>query len=300
MELFRALAFLVEPPRAESARVADALGLGALPTADEYTETFVFQLYPYASIYLGAEGMLGGEARDRVAGFWRALGLTPPAEADHLSVMLALYARLYELEVGAHDERAREGWRAARKAYLWEHLLSWLPAYLSKLDEIATPFYRAWGALLKDALTAEAATVGRQESLPLHLREAPPLADPRKGSTEDFLRSLLAPARSGLVLVRADFSRAAREIDVGTRPGERRFILKSLFEQDARATLGWLGREADQWAAQHRAGLREFGEVARAWEAKAISTSRLLTELAATLEAEGRGEETVSGREAMI
>ncbi|HEX8421973.1 MAG TPA: hypothetical protein VF634_01095, partial [Pyrinomonadaceae bacterium] len=61
MELFRALAVLAEPPVPESARVADALALGALPEASEYTEVFVFQLYPYASVYLGAEGMLGGE-----------------------------------------------------------------------------------------------------------------------------------------------------------------------------------------------------------------------------------------------
>jgi TorA maturation chaperone TorD len=290
MELFRALACLVEPPRTESARVADALGLGALPTADEYTETFVFQLYPYASVYLGAEGMLGGEARDRVAGFWRALALTPPAEADHLAVMLALYARLCELEDDADEARARESWRAARKAFLWEHLLSWLPAYLSKLAEIATPFYAQWGALLQDALDAEASTVGRQASLPLHLRESPGLSDPRVGSTDDFLRSLLAPARSGLILVRADFLRAARELGIGTRIGERRFVLKSLFEQDARGALGWLGREADAWAARHRTGLEAFGEVARAWEAKAESASRLLAELTATLEADARAD----------
>ncbi|MDT7603863.1 MAG: hypothetical protein QOF61_1860 [Acidobacteriota bacterium] len=292
MELFRALACLVEPPRTESARVADALGLGALPLADEYTKTFVFQLYPYASVYLGAEGMLGGEARDRVAGFWRALGLVPPAEADHLSVMLALYARLCELEEDANDARAREGWRAARKAFLWEHLLSWLPAYLSKLEEIATDFYRRWGALLKDALAAEALTVGQQESLALHLREAPGLVDPREGSTEDFLRSLLAPARSGIILVRADFSRAARELDAGTRLGERRFVLQTLFEQDARGVLSWLGQEAERWAARLRLERASFGAVARAWEAKAESTSRLLAELKATLEEDSRaGEE---------
>jgi TorA maturation chaperone TorD len=156
MELFRALAVFAEPPTKESAGVASALELGALPEASEYTETFVFQLYPYASVYLGAEGMLGGEARDRVAGFWRALAETPPAEPDHLSVMLALYAQLCELETNERDDARREGWRRARRAYLWEHLLSWLPAYLSKLKEIASPFYRRWGEMLRDALCEEA------------------------------------------------------------------------------------------------------------------------------------------------
>ena len=60
MELFRALAIFAEPPTVKSARVAEALELGEVPGADEYTEAFIFQLYPYASVYLGAEGMIGG------------------------------------------------------------------------------------------------------------------------------------------------------------------------------------------------------------------------------------------------
>ncbi|HUQ31175.1 MAG TPA: molecular chaperone TorD family protein, partial [Pyrinomonadaceae bacterium] len=140
MEIFRALAVLAEPPTEETARLAEALEMDAVPSADEHTELFIFQLYPYASVYLGAEGMMGGEARDRVAGFWRALGGVPPAEADHLSVILALYSRLAELEDEESGKPAlRAGWRGARRAFLWEHLLSWLPVYLSKLSEIAPP-----------------------------------------------------------------------------------------------------------------------------------------------------------------
>src|SRR3982750_3893746 len=100
MELFRALAVIAEPPTTATEQVAAALGLGPPADASAYTELFLLQLYPYASVYLGAEGMLGGEARDRVAGFWRALGETPPVEPDHLAVMLALYARLVEMEGG--------------------------------------------------------------------------------------------------------------------------------------------------------------------------------------------------------
>ena len=279
MELFRALASLAEPPDEATARVADALGLGPAPGAAEHTETFVFQLYPYASVYLGAEGMMGGEARDRVAGFWRALGQTPPAEPDHLSVMLALYARLCELEDGAAGEPARGGWRGARKAFLWEHLLSWLPAYLSKLGEIAPPSYAGWGRVLAAALAEEAAGVGRQESLSAHLREAPPVADPRETSAEEFVASLLAPARSGVILVRADLARAARDLGLGPRPGGRAFVLRSLLGQDARAVLGWLARGAGAWAARHAQARDTYGETAAAWERRALLSARLLSDL---------------------
>jgi TorA maturation chaperone TorD len=280
MELFRALAVLAEPPSAETAAVAGALGLGAPPDASEYTEVFVFQLYPYASVYLGAEGMLGGEARDRVAGFWRALGEAPPSEPDHLSLLLALYARLAELEEGEDDTLRRAGWRGARVAFLWEHLLSWLPVYLSKLARIAAPVYRRWGEILTEALTAEARRAGAPETLPLQLRESCGLMDPRgEATTEEFLQSVLAPARCGMILVRADLSRAARSLGLGARIAERRFVLRSLLGQDARATLRWLEEEAAAWADEHRRLRTLSVAISEAWEEKSQRAARLLREL---------------------
>src|SRR5687767_13613903 len=120
MELFRTLAVLAESPdRPEVARLARLLELGDAPALRDYTETFIFQLPPFASVYLGAEGMLGGEARDRVAGFLAALGQTPPSEPDHLVILLATYAELAAPEGGDVAEReahARivEGRRHAR------------------------------------------------------------------------------------------------------------------------------------------------------------------------------------------
>ena len=282
MELFRALAVLAEPPEKATAHLAEALALGPVPTASEYTELFLFQLYPYASVYLGAEGMLGGEARDRIAGFWRALGQTPPAEADHLTVMLALYAQLVELEESESDPVRRASWHGARKAFLWEHLLSWLPAYLSKLETIAPSFYRKWGEVLAKALREEAEAVGEQELLPLHLREAPGLVDPRSGETDEFLQSLLCPVRSGMILVRSDFAGAARTLGLGLRLGERLFILRAFFGQDAAGTLRWLAEEASVWIKRHRQRALARGGVATAWAEKAEATAALLAELKLT------------------
>lgn len=281
MELFRALAVMVEPPNEDVARVAEALELGTLPSRDEYTELFVFQLYPYASVYLGVEGMLGGEARDRISGFWRALSLeTPPAEADHLSVMLALYARLCELAADESERRGRQDWERARKAFLWEHLLSWLPVYLGKVAEVGSTFYRRWSEVLMKALLAEAEAVGQPAVLPLHLRAAKGLVDPRAGGeVEEFLQSLLAPVRSGLILTRSDLGRAARSLNLGMRLGERAFILRALFGQNAGRVLEWLAQEATEWASRHRLYGDALGETARAWEEKAQAAASLLQEL---------------------
>jgi hypothetical protein len=279
MELFRALAVLAEPPGPGQVRIAATLGLPETPDPAEHLEVFALQLYPYASVYVGAEGMLGGEARDRVAGYWRALGRVPPHEPDHLTVLLALYAVLAEHERDERDHARRLLWAQSRKALLWEHLVSWLFAYLHKLSAIGPPFYRAWGSLLAEALAAEIGAVGPAEILPLHLRRAPPLPDPRTAGADAFLRGLLAPVRSGIVLTRADLARAAHDTGLGMRVGGRRFILQSLLGQEADGTLAWLESEARAWVPAHLACERIAGDVAGFWAERAEATAGLLAAL---------------------
>lgn len=75
MELLRALGSLVEEPSPEHRGVACALGLPEPPSPAVHQRVVASQRWPYASVYLGQEGMMGGEARDRIAGFRRALGI---------------------------------------------------------------------------------------------------------------------------------------------------------------------------------------------------------------------------------
>jgi TorA maturation chaperone TorD len=280
MELVRALGALAEPPGPTHRRLAEALELPGVAQAAEHTDLFGFQLYPYASVYLGAEGMLGGEARDRVAGFWRALHLTPPAEPDHLAVLLALYATLAEAEASEEEPAQRLLRRASRKALLWEHLLSWLPGYLDKVNEIAPPFYRAWGRLLQKVLLVEAASLGPPEASPLHFREAPALGRPMDEGSDPFVDSLLAPVRAGMILVRSDLVRAARELGLGLRLGERRFVLRALLSQDGPGTLEWLAGQARASAKLHRRLPRALARTSAFWAGRADRTATLLFELA--------------------
>jgi len=271
-EALRALAVLLEPPGPEHAAIAAALELPAPPAPDEHTAVVVFQAYPYASVYLGAEGMLGGEARDRVAGFWRALGGEPPGEPDHLSVLLAGVAALAApapaalvgpapaafvgpapaaLVGAAPAASARRGLPLAGAApaasvcgaLFWEHVASWMPPYLALLVRIGGPFHAAWAELAATVLGELAADLGPPARLPLALRTAPALpAAP--ASLDDLLATLLAPARTGFVIVRDDLERAAADLGLGLRAGERRFALRALLGQDPAGVLGWLAAEA--------------------------------------------------------
>jgi hypothetical protein len=289
IDLFRALAVLGEPPGSEQVRLAEVLGLHGAADPAAHTEVFTFQLYPYASVHVGAEGMLGGDALDRVAGFWRALRIPPPAEPDHLTALLGLYAVLAEREETEPNPARRILWRESRKALLWEHLASWVFPYLDKLQEIAPRFYRGWGALLAEALAREIEMVGPADALPLHLRCAPPLPDPRRDGGETFLSALLSSVRSGIIVTRADLARAAGELGLGLRMGERRFILQALLEQDPAGTLGWLAVEARRRSRGHRERKRLLGAVAEFWQRRAETTAALLAEL--------RGCETAGARE---
>ena len=73
IDLVRSLAVLVEPPVPAHAPLWDALGVAA-PNPADHADLFALQLFPYASVHLGAAGRIGGESRDRIAGFFRAVG----------------------------------------------------------------------------------------------------------------------------------------------------------------------------------------------------------------------------------
>ncbi|HJY04363.1 MAG TPA: hypothetical protein VJ351_26455, partial [Streptosporangiaceae bacterium] len=64
-ELLRALGAVPDSPAAARC-VGAALGLDPVTDA-EHTEAFVLNCPPYAAIYLGPQGAIGGEGADRVA-----------------------------------------------------------------------------------------------------------------------------------------------------------------------------------------------------------------------------------------
>jgi Nitrate reductase delta subunit len=279
-ELLRALGAVAGDP-ADARRVADVLGLAGCGNA-EHTEVFVLNCPPYAAVYLGAEGGLGGEAADRVAGFWRALGVTAPAEPDHLSSLLSLYAQLGSL--GSPMEHARE-------ALFWEHLWPWLPGYLAAVGEIGVAGLTEWAGLLSEAIAAETPLSEDalsdappseaplpEASMPVALRDAPP---PLGGDcpVAELVAALVTPVRSGMILTRRALASGAGQAGAGHRIGERRFALRAMLEQEPERTLGWLAGEADRWSARHLA-VAAADPVRQWWADRAASTAGVLRDAA--------------------
>jgi len=281
-ELLRALGRLADP--APDHQLCELLGLPAPPPAHVHTEVFLLQSHPYASVHLGADGLMGGEAGARVADFWRTLGFEPPTGADRLSPLLTLYADLGEEELRSDGHR-RRALASARGALAWEHLVPWVPTYLGVVVRLGDPFYGAWARLLLEALEVELSTLPERADLPRALAASPPPCD--AGTRTALLESLLAPARSGIVVTRADLVEAGRDLGLAVRLGERRYTLGGLLDQDAPATLRWLGRLAAGWGEYHQ-GLATgpLAPVARWWASRARHTAGALTTAPAT-DAEG-------------
>jgi len=270
--LLRALADLAARPHPGSAAIAEALELPRAPTASEHTDLFDFQVYPYASVHLGEEGMLGGDARDRIAGFLRALDVTPPPEPDHLVVLLHAYADLSDLAASGAPRADH-----ARRVLLHEHLGAWVGRFLARVAELGAEPLRAWARLLTATLAEELVQHGPPPALPVGLRVAPPLPEPEEATAADWTQGLLTPVRSGLVLARADLARAARELELGARVGERAFTLRALLDQDARAVLGWIAAEAYRQADDLAPVTATGGEeVAAWWSSRLTATAELI------------------------
>ncbi|HEX6844873.1 MAG TPA: molecular chaperone TorD family protein [Actinomycetota bacterium] len=268
-DLLRALGALCEAPDPGHAALAEALGLDLPEDPAARTATFLFQVYPYASVHLGPEGMLGGEATDRVAGFWRAVGRTPPTEPDHLAALLGLAAALADAEVAEPEPARRALRREARAALLWEHLLSWVVPFLRATASAGTSFHAGWASLVEATLLEDARSLGAAPTrLSAHLRAAPPFPED-DAALDELLAATLAPVRSGVVLTRDDLTRAGRALGVGVRIGERRFILRAMLQQDPAGTLRWLAAEAARWAEIHAATRADLGPVAVFWEERA-------------------------------
>lgn len=273
-ELVRALGAIALSPPPSGDVLCDAAGLPRISRAG-HTAAFVLAAPPFAAIHLGAEGKLGGEALDRVEGFWRALGQRPPDQADHLGVLLMSYAGLRET---APDLPAAA--RAAGSLF-HEHIWSFAPGYLSAVRTLGDGPVTAWAELALRVLRAEREALpspaGRL-ALPLALREAPePLA--ATATFDDVLDAAVTPACSGIILTQPELAAGAAELGVGYRRGERRYALRAMIEQDKTSTLSWLGDLAGRWAARHATA---YGETVtgRWWFQRAAGSSQVFTSMA--------------------
>src|SRR5688500_11165323 len=138
MHLFSSLGEIIEAPGTEQARMARMLGLPGEPNRNEFTNLFVVQLFPYASIYLSTNGLAGGGVRRRAAEYWDMVGGMAPYEPDHTTALLKLYG---SLQPTMHGDYPLPDAIDKRRIVFWESIASWLPMYLLRMRELGSSLY---------------------------------------------------------------------------------------------------------------------------------------------------------------
>jgi TorA maturation chaperone TorD len=283
MHLFPSLGELVESPGVEHARVARMLGLPGEATRKDYTNLFVVQLFPYASIYVSANGLAGGPIRDEVARYHRLLNAPVPEEPDHISSLLKWYGHLQTALAGYGNEAQI---RDVRQSFFWSCIASWLPVYLLRAREIGSPVYRAWAEVTLDVLEAEAVQIGIPATAPAPLLTAPALPSVREPVA--FVESLLVPVTSGVILCRADLGRCAAEHRLVVRVADRRHNIKSFLAENASGVCTWLSAEALRQADNIRMLPAAFGPIREFWTRRAETTANAILEFRSLYAASGK------------
>ena len=262
-----ALAAALQPPTTE----AEAQALRA-----EYARLLLMEAPPYASLFLEAPPVIGGESSRAWEATLAAHGLpTPPLERAAANDHAGHYLRAL-----AAAERA-----GVAGAVLAE-TLRWLPQYLTTLEqENPDGFYGRLAQLTTYALCESAQYAGA----PPPSAEAEPAPPPEDDDLCTLTRWLCAPHWSGWYLSPDRLRALARSF--GSPPGriDRAALLEQAFEAsglDERAAdlldalLALLARwqeTADAW----RADLAAWGAATDPWRSRLAQTHALLAAMRA-------------------
>ncbi|HEX5501985.1 MAG TPA: molecular chaperone TorD family protein [Thermomicrobiales bacterium] len=230
--------------------------------AVEHQRLFGQNVYPYESVFVDPELLLNTAATERVVRFYRLGGFDPAGARagapDHLGLELRCLGHLVALEDRADGGGDRAGAARARRLQarcLREHLARWAPVCCLAVRRVtAEPLYRELADLTVDLVLGDLATLAPpggapdptagtavdRDSAPETPDEPPDgvlRPDVLTGASEAdegpglnrIVRDLVTPARSGLLLARADLGRVARALGLPLALGDRFQMLRDLF-----------------------------------------------------------------------
>lgn len=237
-----------------------AATLPTTPSLDELSaahhELFGFNLFPYESIFLGDEKLLGTAVSDAVRAGYHQWGYQPTEQAgavDHIAEELGLLSYLCAAEMDAFaDSRLTIAQRmqSAQRQFLEEHLLRWLVPFIVAVQRHDDAFF-AEVATMTLALVAEHYQALKSDSksdggnpqndvgastvnlLDLQLPPAPTLVADPKTSLHDIAAFLTTPAYSGLYLSRYIINQLGRQQRLPRGFGSREQMLTNLLRTAA-------------------------------------------------------------------
>ena len=202
----------------------------------EHYHLFVHNVFPYETIFLGDDGLLGGIITENVNAFYQRIGFQPDMDesADHISAELNAMAHLCFAEYDAIEDQIPheiQRLRQLQRYFLDNHLLRWLPVFCIAIQQqehnvYAEVVFQSFELVcnhrvyLGDDLMAN----GRQFELAM----PPELLANEKTSLRDIASYLLTPAYTGFFLSNNDIKRIGSILRIPHGFGKRQQILTNL------------------------------------------------------------------------
>lgn len=229
-------------------------------------ERVTAEVFPYEAVFVGEEGLRGGDAADAVARTRAEVGLGEVGEPDQLGEELLLLAFLCAAEADARRDGVKAGHvLAAQRRVLDRHLLRWLPAFVAALGGAGFPgkgvlgLYPRAAAMALDLAVAHRAAIGPDGdawALP-EARSADELLHDEKTGLARIARHLTLTARAGGFLTAGAMARIGRGLDLPRGFGKRWQVLESLLAAAAHydavpAVLAGLDAELVRWDEGYR------------------------------------------------
>lgn len=276
---------------AETAALLDISKTDAHFGAAHY-QLFVHNVYPYETIFLGDDGLLGGNISERVAAFYQRIGFhsNNSDNTDHLSTELSAMAYLCFAELDAIEDQVphqAERLRQLQRRFLDEHLLRWLPAFVIAVEQqgksVYTDVVRQSFELVcthRTQLGDDLMAADEVFSLP----QAPDLLANEKTSLRDIAHYLLTPAYTGFFVSFSDIKRLGTKFRAPHGFGKRHLMLTNLLRTasdydvfpDVIADFGQVGL---QWQQKFKAMDLLPESIQQIWTIRLASTLALLNKI---------------------
>jgi hypothetical protein len=189
--------------------------------ASEYERVFGFNVFPYASVFLEENAMLGGS----VSAEWSRLHArhlyqahSQGEEVDHVGTQLAFVAWLLHRDV----DQARQTMGA--------YVSPWLPPFVCALHRIDVVWFSTLADLTLDlSLEIAAPSTGPAR----HSTEVEGLLEGEQTGVREIVGFLSIPVRSGLFLSRHDITVLGRAVTIPRGFGGRAVMLSNLLRTAA-------------------------------------------------------------------
>lgn len=205
---------------------ADVLPDDPEQRAVRHQQVFGRAVPPYASVFLSADGLMGGDVAGAVRQTYDRIGFPASrtdVEPDHAGVLAAAMAYLTGAEADAlRDGVAVEGIRARQGDVLAAHLVPWVGFFATAVRRQGVAEASEVAGLLEDLVVGQ----GGEPEPAADAEEL--LSDPGVG-LKAVARYLLVPARSGLWLSLHDIQRLADRAELACGFGRRVQMMESLW-----------------------------------------------------------------------